>query len=112
LLKHQLTNPEGYVFLKAVTDRVEMPSLGFFNGWSRNFLRKNGIKHVCVHSFRRMAATYALSNKVPLDVVKNMLGHTDIATTNIYLRTLQDSQRDGAVVVSNVYDKLINKEEK
>ena len=112
LLKHQLTNPEGYVFLKAVTDRVEMPSLGFFNGWLRNFLRENGIKHVCVHSFRRMAATYALSNKVPLDVVKNMLGHTDIATTNIYLRTLQDSQRDGAVVVSNVYDKLINKEEK
>ncbi len=112
LSKHQLTNPHGYVFLKAVTDRVEMPSLGFFYGWLRNFLRENGIKHVGIHGFRRMAASYALSNKVPLDVVKNMLGHTDISTTNIYLRDLQDFQRDGTAVVSNAYDKLINNEGK
>lgn len=114
LLDHQLTNPEGYVFLKAVTDRVEMTSLGSFNSWLRGFLLRNDIKHVGIHGFRRMAATYALSNKVPLDVVKNMLGHTDIATTNIYLRTLQDSQREATEVVSNAYDKLINinKEEK
>lgn len=112
LFEHQLTNPEGYVFLKAVPDRVEMPSLGAFYSWLRIFLRKHDIKHVGIHGFRRMAATYALSNKVPLDVVKNMLGHTNIATTNIYLRTLQDSQREGTAVVSNAYDKLINNEEK
>lgn len=112
LFEHQLTNQQGYVFLKAVTDRVEMPSLGSFNSWLRGFLKRNGIKHIGIHGFRRMAATQALTNNVPLDVVKNMLGHTDIATTNIYLRTLQDSQREGAAVVSNAYDKLINKEEK
>ena len=112
LFEHQLTNSQGYVFLKAVTDRVEMPSLGSFNCWLRGFLLRNNIKHVGTHGFRRMAATYALSNKVPLDVVKNMLGHTDISTTNIYLRALQDSQREGTAVVSNVYDKLINNEGK
>lgn len=112
LFEHQLTNPKGYVFLKAVTDRVEMPSLGSFYSWLRGFLLRNDIKHVGVHGFRRMAATYALSNKVPLDVVKNMLGHVDIATTNIYLRALQDSQREGTEVVSNFYEKLINNEGK
>lgn len=112
LSEHQLTNPQGYVFLKAVVDRVEMPSLGSFNSWLRGFLLRNNIMHVGIHGFRRMAATYALSNKVPLDVVKNMLGHTDIATTNIYLRNLQDSQREGTAVVSSAYDKLINNEEK
>ncbi len=37
------------------------------------------------HTLRHTCATWQLDKGIPLEVVKNNLGHTDIATTQIYL---------------------------
>jgi site-specific recombinase XerD len=49
-------------------------------------IRKNLTSHVARHTF---ATTVTLSNGVPIETVSKMLGHTKIATTQIYARVLE-----------------------
>lgn len=54
----------------------------------RNLGKKCGVK-AHPHKFRRTMATTALNKGVPLEQVKEMLGHEDISTTLIYAQTEQ-----------------------
>ena len=110
LNKNKLTNPNGYIFLKTRLNSVEMASRSVFRLWLGAFLKKNHFRHIGVHGFRRMAASYALSNNVPITAVQAMLGHSDIATTNIYLRSLKNSRQDGVEKMSNVFQSMIKLE--
>lgn len=112
LKKYNLTNPDQYVFLKTRIDRVEMPTRAMFGHWLTAFLKKNGMAHIGIHGFRRMAASYALCNHVPLTAVKDMLGHSDVATTNKYLRNLERARRDGVKTMSNVFQDMMKKDDK
>lgn len=47
-------------------------------------------KSLTMHVARHTFATWALHSGVPIHVVSKMLGHTDIKTTQIYARVLQD----------------------
>lgn len=58
----------------------------------RELGRKCGIENVHPHRFRRTAATKALERGMPIEVVKDMLGHESINTTLIYAKIA-----DGAV---------------
>ena len=49
-------------------------------------IKKNLTSHVARHTF---ATTVTLSNGVPIETVSKMLGHTKIATTQIYARVLE-----------------------
>lgn len=40
-----------------------------------------------------MAATYALTSGMPLNMVQTMLGHTNISTTSIYLHDVYDQRK-------------------
>jgi site-specific recombinase XerD len=46
------------------------------------------------HSLRHTAATNLVNKGVPLPVVKQILGHSDINTTMIYVKTDLASLRD------------------
>lgn len=50
-------------------------------------LRKNLTSHIARHTF---ATTVTLSNGVPIESVSKMLGHTKIATTQIYAKILDE----------------------
>lgn len=43
------------------------------------------MKKVHPHRFRRTCATFALRRGMPIEQVSKMLGHENIATTQIYL---------------------------
>lgn len=69
----------------------ELPKIGY--QWYRQSLRKIGemigvsplTSHMARHTF---ATTITLSNKVPLPIVSKMLGHTNITTTQRYVKVL------------------------
>jgi integrase len=75
----------------------------------RSFLKKNGLPSIDVHGFRRMAASYSVSNQVPLTTVQTMLGHKSLSTTMIYLRTLNNSRKEGVEALSNTYQQLMDR---
>lgn len=52
-----------------------------------------GMEHVHFHDLRHSCATILLGLNVPLDVVRDVLGHTTIRTTERYAHALVDRQR-------------------
>lgn len=55
----------------------------------RELGRRIGIENVHPHRFRRTAATFALRRGMPMDQVREMLGHESMETTKIYAITDQ-----------------------
>jgi integrase/recombinase XerD len=45
------------------------------------------------HSFRHYGASQLADKGAPLNVVQDLLGHTTLDTTNIYLQSLKESKR-------------------
>lgn len=56
-----------------------------FGATLRRLGKKAGVENVHPHRFRRTCATMALRRGMPLELVSKMLGHEQIATTQIYL---------------------------
>ena len=90
-LKHYLKEARPLFNPKPLEDSVFISSRG--KGISRQmvwrivaeYARIAGIqKHVSPHTLRHSFASHLLSNGAPLRVIQEMLGHADIATTQIY----------------------------
>lgn len=52
--------------------------------------KRTGIPNVHPHKFRRTVATMALSRGMPIEQIKNMLGHANIQTTTMYALSNDD----------------------
>jgi len=63
----------------------------------RKLGKRAGVENVHPHRFRRTCATLALRHGMPLMIVSKMLGHENVATTQIYLdldeKELQEAHR-------------------
>lgn len=70
-------------------------------------IKKNLTFHMARHTF---ATTVTLSNGVPIETVSKMLGHTKLATTQIYARVLENKVSHDMNVLRNVLK--ANKNEK
>ncbi len=53
-------------------------------------------QNACLHSIRHAAATRMLSAGADLEVVRDVLGHADVATTSLYLHSSDSRKRDAA----------------
>ena len=60
--------------------------------------------HVHYHDLRHSCATILLSLDVPLDVVRDILGHTTIKTTERYAHALVQRQRQGLEALGRLVD--------
>lgn len=49
--------------------------------------------HISPHWFRHTYVTMLLENDVPLAIVKDLVGHADISTTNLYLEKIQEEKK-------------------
>lgn len=56
----------------------------------RDIGKKAGVENAHPHRFRRTCATNALRKGMPIEMVSKMLGHENIATTQIYLDLNED----------------------
>ncbi len=66
-------------------------------------IKKNLTFHIARHTF---ATTITLSNGVPIETVSKLLGHTKIATTQIYARVIERKVSDDMALLK---DKLVSK---
>jgi integrase/recombinase XerD len=57
-------------------------------------IKSNVNPNVTLHGLRHSFATHLVENNVPLHVVKDLLGHTSIKTTQVYLH-ISDKMRKG-----------------
>ena len=80
--------------------KLQKTTLAFFASFNRDMgFTQNGLKHLLdklqsetgihihAHKFRHTFATKSLESNINLNTVKELLGHTDIKTTAIYLHT-------------------------
>lgn len=66
-----------------------------------------GLPRVTFHSLRHAAASYLLSAGVPLRVVQEILGHSQLATTaDIYSHVLPELQADAAARMGTLLDAI------
>lgn len=70
-------NGDGHVLMKSASDRI------------CNALRRIGIvdPRITAHSLRHFYASMLLANGVPIHVVRELMGHASLATTQIYAKT-------------------------
>lgn len=78
-----ITNEKLNLYLKEIADAVG--------------IKKNLTFHMARHTF---ATTVTLSNGVPIETVSKLLGHTKIATTQIYARVLERKVSDDMIKLS------------
>lgn len=76
---------------------LEPQPIDSFRHSFRTACRNAGITNFTFHDLRHTAATWMVQNGVPLDLVQEVLGHTDIATTKRYAHRSLDEKR-GALV--------------
>lgn len=66
----------------------------------KKWIAASGIKkHITFHSSRHTFATLQLENGTDIFVVKGMLGHTNVKTTQIYAHIVDKSKRNAAEVL-------------
>ena len=74
-----------YIFVDALGNLFKPE---YVSGGFRNLLKKNNLKHIRFHDLRHSCATLLLAHEVPMKLIQEWLGHSDIGTTaNIYSHT-------------------------
>lgn len=60
-------------------------------------------KELSVHKLRHTAATLMLKNKVDLNTVREILGHSSLTTTQIYAHILDETKQETANLMGNIF---------
>ena len=76
----------------------------------RYFLQENNLKHIRFHDLRHSHVTMLIDAKVPIKVISERVGHSNVNTTlNIYSHALREMDQEASVKIS---DTLFNNERK
>lgn len=106
---NNISNPQNFVFISRnfSENREALPVNGdSFYLWLKRMCRKYSMPRIAVHSLRAMAATNALISGMPLNMVQAMMGHTNITTTSIYLRDVQDERKEATALMAQHFREL------
>ncbi|MGM9590207.1 MAG: tyrosine-type recombinase/integrase [Faecousia sp.] len=78
-------------------------------GWFHDFVQRNGLPDVHVHSLRHTYASLMIADKTPLVIVAKRMGHSQTSTTaNIYAHMIQSADEKAAEVVELFADVISN----
>ena len=87
-----------YVFVNPLTNR---PYVNIRNNYTK-VLKQAGIKDFTFHSLRHTACTRMLEQGVPVDVVKEIMRHSNVAITlEVYNHINQDRKFDAVKTLEN-----------
>lgn len=112
LKKSGCRNPNNYIFTAKPRpgQKLLTPITGkALYQWLKRFCEAHELPPVALHSFRAMAASFALSCGAPLTSVQTMLAHTNIRTTSLYLNDFEEKRKETAKVLSDHLNKFREK---
>ncbi len=73
------------------------------SGWFHEFIKKNDLPEICLHSLRHTNATLQIAGGVPLRTVSSRLGHAQTSTTsNIYTHAIQTADAAAAEILQDI----------
>jgi integrase len=67
----------------------------------QRLLKKYGFEKLSVHGLRHAYATSAVALGIDISVLSKNMGHTDIATTTIYLHSDREREKAAAAKMGN-----------
>ena len=68
-------------------------------------LKQNGMRHIRFHELRHSCASLLLAKKVPMKMIQDWLGHSDIQTTsNIYSHLDSESKLESAGIIASALE--------
>lgn len=71
------------------------------------FLKENDLFHIRFHDLRHSHVTLLINSKVPIKVISERVGHSNINTTlNIYAHTLKEMDSEASIKISETLFKL------
>ena len=77
-----------YVFINSLSGKISRQ--GFFKILKQICLKKGINKNVSPHLLRHSFATHLLNNGADLRIIQELLGHSDLSTTQIYTEVLNE----------------------
>lgn len=88
-----------------------LPEVARISYWLKPWLKEAGItKQITFHCFRHTYATLQLANGTDIYTVSKMLGHTNVRTTQVYAKVVDEKKQKAAETI--IIDNLNNNKTK
>lgn len=97
-----------YLFITSYGDKLKESSI---NTAIRDYNHKRGVELSGLHGFRRSFATIAIKNNISLFKLQQLLGHSDISTTQKYVRLTTGDLQDNYEEI-NPLNSILNNNKK
>ncbi|HFL3696659.1 tyrosine-type recombinase/integrase [Clostridioides difficile] len=98
LLKSNTKNKHNLIFFDKLGDPIaeDVISKKF-----RRFLKNNGLPHIRFHDLRHSHVTLLMNSKVPIKVISERVGHSNVNTTlNVYSHVLKEMDKEASDTIS------------
>ena len=94
---------------RIITNEIGMPMYpDSLTHWFEEFIKRNDLPKIHLHSLRHTYATLCIANNVPLTTVAAQLGHATVATTaNIYAHAVKSSQIMAANKIGQIFEDIL-----
>lgn len=93
----------GYIFTTWNGKPIHPDTL---TGWFHDFIKRNNLPDVCIHSLRHTNATLLIANGVNLTTVAKRLGHANTnTTTKIYAHAIKTADEIAADTLQDILNK-------
>lgn len=73
------------------------------------FEERANLRHLKLHGLRHTCASLMLANSIDIETVRDILGHEDIKTTEIYLHAYDTNKKNAVNVLGSVIGKSTSK---
>ena len=90
---------QGFIFTNEVGDMI---SIYTPTQICSHFEERNGLHHLKFHGLRHTCGSLMASHGVDAEIVKTVLGHDSIETTNLYIHPYEANMRKAAELLGNI----------
>ena len=81
--------------------------------WFRDFIRRNDLPEITLHSLRHTHATLLIASGIPLKAVSARMGHSGVGITgDLYAHVIQSVDAKAAEVINDILSPVKNIEKK